>query len=214
MLAIEQADGRRPVFDTRRGAADADCVSCGKYAQLNNLLRLRRTRTGFVSATARIICNMHPGSQKLDKTDRAILNELQQNGRVTNAELAATVGLSPSAALRRTRVLEQEEIIQGYIAVVDRAAVGRGTTVFVEVSVNTQSDAQLDEFEAAIVDCPEVISCHLMAGEYDYLLQVACADVGDYERVHRDWISKMPGVSRIRSSFALREVCDRSAFDL
>ena len=157
---------------------------------------------------------MHPNLPKLDNTDKAILNELQQNGRVTNAELAASVGLSASAALRRTRALEQAEVILGYAAVVDRSAIGRGTTVFVEVSVNTQSDAQLDEFEAAIVDCPEVISCHLMAGEYDYLLQVACADVGDYERVHRDWISKMPGVSRIRSSFALRSICDRTAFDL
>ena len=157
---------------------------------------------------------MHPDGSNLDKTDRAILNELQHNGRVTNAELASTVGLSASAALRRTRALEQDNVIQGYVAVVDRGAIGRGTTVFVEVSVNAQTDAQLDEFEAAIVNCPEIISCHLMAGEYDYLLQVACADVGDYERVHRDWISKMPGVSRIRSSFALRAVCDRTAFDL
>lgn len=157
---------------------------------------------------------MHLDPQRLDKTDRAILNELQKNGRVTNAELAATVGLSASAALRRTRALEEAKVIQGYVAVVDRKAIGRDTTVFVEVSVNTQSDAQLDEFEAAIVGCPEVISCHLMAGDSDYLLQVACADVGDYERVHRDWISKMPGVSRIRSSFALRAVCDQTAFDL
>lgn len=150
----------------------------------------------------------------LDQADRDILNELQRNGRTTNADLAATIGLSASAALRRTRALEESEVIQRYVAVVDRAAIGRGTTVFVEISVSTQSEAQLDEFEAAIVECPEVISCHLMAGDSDYLLQVACGDVQDYERVHRDWLSKIPGVSRIRSSFALRAVCERTAFDL
>lgn len=165
------------------------------------------------------MCNMHPSSEQpepysLDRIDRAILNQLQGNGRITNAELATNVGLSPSAALRRTRTLEQAKVIRRYSTVVDRKAIGRGTTVFVEISVDTQSEAQLDEFEAAIVKCPEVISCHLMAGDSDYLLQVACADVGDYERVHRDWLSKIPGVSRIRSSFALRVVCERTAYDL
>ncbi len=150
----------------------------------------------------------------LDPMDRAILTELQHNGRVTNAELAATVGLSPSASLRRTRALEQAGVIDRYVTLIDPGAVGRGTTVFVEISLDTQSESQLDAFEAAIVACPEVMSCHLMAGDADYLLQVVCSDVGDYERVHRDWLSKLPGVSRIRSSFALRAVCQRTAFDL
>ena len=87
-------------------------------------------------------------------------------------------------------------------------------SVFVEISLDTQSEAQLDQFEAAIVACPEVVSCHLMAGDADYLLQVVCFDVSDFERIHRDWLSKLPGVSRIRSSFALRAVCHRTAFDL
>lgn len=150
----------------------------------------------------------------LDATDRAILIELQKSGRVTNAELAATVGLSASAALRRTRALEDSGVINKYVALIAPEAVGRATTVFVEISLDTQFETQLDGFEAAIVACPEVMSCHLMAGDSDYLLQVACSDVGDYERVHRDWLSKMPGVSRIRSSFALREVCQRTAFEL
>ncbi|MEM7274322.1 MAG: Lrp/AsnC family transcriptional regulator [Actinomycetota bacterium] len=151
---------------------------------------------------------------QLDATDRAILNEVQASGRVTNAELAGRVGLSASAALRRTRALEQAGVIAGYVALVDRAAIGRGTTVFVEISVATQSEAQLDGFEAAITEVPEVISCHLMAGDSDYLVQVACSDVEDYERVHRERLSKLPGVARIRSSFALREVCNRTSFDL
>lgn len=150
----------------------------------------------------------------LDATDRAILSELQNNGRITNSELATTVGLSPSAALRRVRGLEESGVIDKYVTLVDPTSVGRGTTVFVEISLSTQFETHLDQFEAAIVKCPEVMSCHLMAGNADYLIQVACADVGDYERVHRDWISKLPGVSRIRSSFAIREVHQRTGFDL
>jgi DNA-binding Lrp family transcriptional regulator len=149
----------------------------------------------------------------LDPTDRAILIELQRNGRMTNADLAGAVGLSPSAALRRTRALEKSGVIDGYVALVDPETVGRATTVFVEIALDTQFETQLDRFEAAIIDCPEVMSCHLMAGDSDYLLQVTCSGVADYERVHRDWLSKMPGVSRIRSSFAIREVCERTAFE-
>ncbi len=151
---------------------------------------------------------------ELDVVDRAILGELQRNGRMTNAELAVTVGLSPSATLRRTRALERAGVIDGYAALVAPAAVGRGTTVFVEITLDNQSESRLDHFEAAIVDCPEVVACHLMAGDADYLVQVACADVADYERVHRDWLSTLPGVARIRSSFALRAVRRRTAIDL
>lgn len=150
----------------------------------------------------------------LDATDRAILNHLQANGRVTNADLAATVGLSPSAALRRVRSLEQAGVIDGYATILNRAAIDKGTSVFVEISLAGQADAQLDAFEAAIVRCPEVMSCHLMAGDADYLVQVACSDVSDYERIHRDHISPLPGVARIRSSFALRAICQRTEFEL
>jgi Lrp/AsnC family leucine-responsive transcriptional regulator len=150
----------------------------------------------------------------LDATDRSILTTLQRDGRITNADLAAAVGLSQSAALRRTRALEEAGVIDRYVTLIDPAAIGLGTTVFTEISLSSQSDSQLDEFEAAIQDCPEVRSCHLMAGNSDYLLQVVCAGVEDYERVHRDRLSKLPGVNRIRTSFALREVCQRTAFDL
>lgn len=150
----------------------------------------------------------------LDATDRAILNHLQANGRVTNADLAVQVGLSPSAALRRVRALEQAGVIDGYVTILNRTAIGRATSVFVEVSLAGQADAQLDAFEAAIVESSEVMSCHLMAGDADYLVQVACSDVGDYERIHRDLISQLPGVSRIRSSFALRAICQRTGFEL
>lgn len=133
---------------------------------------------------------------------------------MTNTDLAAAVGLSPSAALRRTRALERSGIIDRYVALVDPATIGRATTVFVEITLDKQAEPQLDRFEAAIARCPEVVACHLMAGDADYLVQVVCCDVEDFERVHRDWLSKLPGLARLRSSFALRAVCQRTAFDL
>ncbi len=150
----------------------------------------------------------------LDALDRTILNELQRDGRLSNAELAASIGLSASATLRRTRALERRGIIGGYVAVIDQAKLGRGTTVFVEITLDNQSEAKLDRFEAAIATCPEVVACHLMAGDADYLVQVACADVADYERVHRDWMSSLPGVARVRSSFAIRAVSNSASVEL
>ena len=139
---------------------------------------------------------------------------LQGSGRITNVELADQVSLSPSACLRRVRGLERAGVIDRYVALVEPGAVGRGTTVFVEISLTGQDDDHLDAFEAAIARCPEVMRCHLIASESDYLVELACADVGDYERIHRTYLSSLPGVSRLRSSFALRKVCDRTAYDL
>lgn len=150
----------------------------------------------------------------LDATDRTILKVLQESGRITNVELADQVNLSPSACLRRVRTLEREGVIERYVALVDPRAVGRPTTVFVEISLTGQDDDHLDTFEAAISRCPEVMRCHLMAGESDYLVELACADVSDYERIHRTYLSSLPGVSRMRSSFALRKVCDRTSYEL
>lgn len=150
----------------------------------------------------------------LDATDRAILNRLQENGRITNVELADRVNLLPSAALRRVRALERAGVISRYVALVDPSAVGRPTTVFVEITLTSQHDTHLDAFEAAIATVPEVMRCHLMSGEADYLVELACADVGDYERIHRNYLSGLPGVARMRSSFALRKVCDRTAYEL
>jgi DNA-binding Lrp family transcriptional regulator len=147
---------------------------------------------------------------ELDAADRAILALLQEDGRMTNIELAGRVGLSPSAALRRTRNLEKSGVIDRYVALVNPRAVGQGTTVFVEISLENQTDGLLNGFEVAVLGCPEVVSCHLMAGDADYLVQIRCADVEDYERVHREWLSTLPGVARIRSNFALRAVGQRT----
>ncbi len=150
----------------------------------------------------------------LDATDRTIIAALQDDGRLTNAALAERVHLSPSACLRRIRRLEDEGVIAGYVALLDRDTIGFGTTVFVEISLTGQQEELLDAFEAAVAAVPEVMSCHLMAGNADYLLKVFVSDVADYERIHRNHVARLPGVAQVRSSFALRAVKDVTAIDL
>lgn len=147
---------------------------------------------------------------ELDRIDQQILALLQQDGRLTNAALAEQVHLSPSACLRRVQRLEQEGVIAGYTAILDAAAVGRATTVFVELSLNSQREDALEAFESAVRDCPEVAECHLMSGGSDYLLRVVVEDAQEYERVHKQHLSRLPHVARIRSSFSLRRVCRRN----
>ena len=150
----------------------------------------------------------------LDAIDHAILNELQSDGRVTNADLADAIGLSASACHRRVRRLETDGVIARYAAIIDRDLVGRGVSVFVELSLESQREELLDEFEAAVVTVPHVQSCHLMAGNADYLVHVTCADVSDYETIHREYIAVLPGVTQVRSSFAIRKVTDTTDIDL
>lgn len=152
--------------------------------------------------------------QKLDAADIAILEVLQANGRITNAELADRVALSASACLRRVRRLEDDGVIDRYVALVNVDEVGLPTSVFVEISLSSQREEVLDEFEAAIRSTPEVMECHLMSGDADYLVKVQCSDVADYERIHRQYLAVLPGVSRLRTSFALRTVLATTSLDL
>lgn len=147
---------------------------------------------------------------ELDRTDRLILERLQVDGRISNADLAVAVHLSPSATLRRVRRLEEAGVIDRYVMLVNPAKVGVPTSVFVEISLASQHEDVLDAFEAKVVEIPEVMSCHLMAGQADYLLHVVCADVADYERIHRSRIAQLPGVATLRSSFAIRTVSDHT----
>ena len=140
---------------------------------------------------------------RLDAIDRKILNLLQANGRMTNAELAERVHLSPSACLRRVRQLEEEGVIDGYVMLLDQAAIGRAANVFVEITLNSQSEGALESFEAAVRECPDIMECHLMSGDADYLVRVVAADTADYERVHRILV-RLPGIVRTRSSFVLK----------
>ncbi|MDH3754809.1 MAG: Lrp/AsnC family transcriptional regulator [Acidimicrobiia bacterium] len=150
----------------------------------------------------------------LDTTDHAILRWLQEDGRITNAELSDRVNLSASACLRRVRGLEEAGVIDRYVALLDPATIGRPTTVFVEITLESQEEHHLDEFEAAVVQHPAVRSAHLMAGNADYLVKVVCEDVAHYEQLHRTHLAVLPHVARIRSSFALRTICDRTAYEL
>ena len=151
---------------------------------------------------------------EIDDTDKTILAALGADGRLTNVALAERVHLSPSACLRRVRRLEESGIIDRYAALIDPAKIGKATSVFVDISLSSQRDDLLDSFEAAVTDVPGVMSCHLMAGDADYVVQILCADVEDYERIHRSYLSRLPGVTRLRSSFALRTVCSKPAYEL
>jgi len=161
-----------------------------------------------------IIYCMNNAQSSLDAVDHTILSLLQDDGRLANVDLADAVNLSPSACLRRVRRLEEEGFINQYVALIDPSKVGMGTNVFVEITLSSQAEDALDAFEAAVTARPEIMSCHLMAGDFDYLLRVVIDDVADYEALHRTHLAQLPGVARLVSSFALRPVCDRTAYPL
>jgi len=150
----------------------------------------------------------------LDKIDIAMLEALQREGRMPNAALAEKVCLSQSACSRRLDNLERTGAIKGYHAHLSNAALGYRMTVIVHISLSGQFERSLSEFEAAIRRCPNVLSCHLMSGEYDYIVRIAARDLADYERIHKQWLTAMPHVTKINSSFALREVIDRTAIGM
>ncbi len=153
-------------------------------------------------------------AMNLDRLDRKLLTALQAEGRLSNTDLAARVGLSQSACLRRVQRLEEAGVIEAYGAQLNAAAVGKPETVFIEITLSNQSEAALDAFERAVAASPDILECHLMAGEYDYLLRVAVADSADYERLHRKQLAAFPHVARIRSHFTLRRVSQRRCFAL
>ena len=150
----------------------------------------------------------------LDRIDIAILEALQKDGRMPNAALAERVGLSQSACSRRLDNLEKSGVIRGYHARLSNAARGHQMTAIVHISLSGQFEKTLSEFEAAVKRCPNILSCHLMSGEYDYILRIAAKDLQDYERIHKEWLTAMPHVTKINSSFALREIVDRTAMGM
>ncbi len=133
---------------------------------------------------------------------------------MSNAELAEQIVLSPSACHRRVQRLETDGFIAGYVALVDPRKIGKPTTVFVEITLNGQSDELLDGFEKAVAKIPDVLECHLMAGSADYLLKLVVEDTEDFARIHRQYLARLPGVAQMQSSFALRTVVKTTALDL
>lgn len=147
---------------------------------------------------------------RLDDVDVAILTELQEHGRLTNAELAERAGLSASACHRRVKALESSGVIDRYVAILSEKALGRGITVYVQVTLDNQKRETLVGFETAVEAVPEVMECYLMSGDADYLVRVLVRDANDYERVHREVLSGLPGVARLVSSFSIRRVFART----
>jgi Lrp/AsnC family transcriptional regulator, leucine-responsive regulatory protein len=146
--------------------------------------------------------------QDMDATDKIILTQLQRQGNLPLADLAEKVGLSASSCHRRVKALEVQGIITGYNASLDRKALGLANEFFVEISLIGQSEEVLEKFEKAVQRVPEILECHLMSGQFDYLLRVVARDAEDYERIHRTRIGRLPGVQRIQSMLALRTVKD------
>ena len=147
----------------------------------------------------------------LDETDRRILRALQRKGRMSNADLAEAIHLSPSACHRRVQRLEAEGVIRDYVALLDTRKMGMPTTVFVEIKLSAQADEVLEAFEKAVERVPDVLECHLMAGSADYLLKVVAEDTEDFARIHRQYLTRLPGVTQMESSFALRTVFKTTA---
>jgi DNA-binding Lrp family transcriptional regulator len=149
-----------------------------------------------------------PLATGMDDLDTAILQYLERNGRATNYEVGEAVGLSASAASRRIQTLETMGAIRGYRALIDDRLLGKHMTVFVRVTLERQSAPVLAAFEGAVRHTRGIVSCHLMAGQYDYMLVARVADIDDYGRLHQNELSRLPGVVRLETSFALRDVME------
>lgn len=147
----------------------------------------------------------------VDTADTAILNILRRDGRITNQELADKVGLSASACSRRIHRLQKDGVISGYGATIDQAALGRDLAVLIFITLNQQSDDVLQAFEQAVRDSPgmrdgTIAECFLLSGRYDYMMRVAMRDMADYEAFHKEQLSRLPGVARVETSFAMRDI--------
>jgi Lrp/AsnC family leucine-responsive transcriptional regulator len=145
----------------------------------------------------------HP---KLDSIDRAILNELQHEGRLSNLELAQRVHLSPSACLRRVNALEESGVISQYVALVNPRAVGKHGVSFTIINLESMNTPQLEAFEQAVRDQPEVLDCFYVAGSNDYLIRFSYHDAEDLERFHSQVLMRLPNVARANSLLVLRTV--------
>ncbi|RUM07916.1 Lrp/AsnC family transcriptional regulator [Rhizobium chutanense] len=144
--------------------------------------------------------------QALDSIDRNILRLLRLDARMSNAKLAAEIGLSPSACLRRIKIMEKSGVIRGYTALVDTGNADAMIAVIINITLERQTEDHLDRFEAAVRRHPEIRECFLMTGGSDYLLRVEVANAGEFERIHKEILSTLPGVLRIHSSFSIRNV--------
>lgn len=149
---------------------------------------------------------------EIDRYDRQILRLLQENGRLTNQELAERIGLSPSPCLRRVRALEAAGVITGYRALVDAKALGMNLMALIHISMDQHTPERFQGFEAAIGDIPDIMECLLITGQAaDYQLKVVVRDMDAYQELLLNRITRIPGVTGVHSSFVLRRVVDKTA---
>ena len=152
--------------------------------------------------------------RRLDNIDRRILRELQEDGRISYVNLADRVGLSTSPCLERVRRLERDGFIKGYTAQLDPGLLDAGLLVFVEISLHYTSGNVFEEFRDAVRRWPQVLECHLVAGEYDYLLKVRISDMGAYRQLLGDILQQLPGVSDSRTLVAMETVVETSHIEV
>lgn len=151
---------------------------------------------------------------QIDEVDRRLLRELQIDAHQSMQELGDKIGLSASACHRRIKAMEERGVIDGYRVILNAEALGFTMMFFIEVELVNQSEPTLAAFEAAVRDVPEILECHLMAGQADYVLRVLCRDHEDFERVHRRLIARLPGVARVHSNMSIRRVKARRGVPL
>ncbi len=151
---------------------------------------------------------------QLDSIDWKILGLLQADARMSNVELAKAIGLSPSPCLNRVRALEEAGYISRYVTLLDALRVGLKVSVFIQVTLERQIESALERFENAIRGRPEVMECYLMTGDADYLIRVVVADIQVLEEFILKFLTKLPGVGNIKSSFALKQVKYQTALPL
>ncbi|MHC5305665.1 Lrp/AsnC family transcriptional regulator [Bartonella sp. LJL80] len=149
--------------------------------------------------------------QNIDAIDRNIIRCLRRNGRMTNAKLAQEVGLSPSACLRRVQILEDSGVIRGYTAILGAVEGEDRLVAIIQITLEKQTEEYLNRFEAAVRRHPEIKECYLMTGDADYWLRAEAENASAYEIIHKEILSRLPGVSRIHSSFSIRSVLTQRA---
>ena len=151
--------------------------------------------------------------QKIDRIDRKIIKALVDNARASVSDIADRVGLSQSACTRRIQTLERLGILSGYTAELGQVALDYRVVVLVDITLNTQADEVLCAFEQAVGQIDGIIECMLVSGVHDYRLTILCRDLDDYERIHRESVGNLPGVTNIISSFVLRQIPTRGRYD-
>jgi Lrp/AsnC family leucine-responsive transcriptional regulator len=159
--------------------------------------------------------NMRGFFMKLDRYDKQILLALQENGRLSNQELADQIGLSPSPCLRRVRRLEEVGLIEGYRALVNARALGLSLMAFIHISMDRHTPERFENFEQHIKNCPEVLECHLITGqEADYLLKVIVADMDGFQALLLERLTRIEGVTGVHSSFVMKSPLQKTALPI